>query len=166
MMMIRDNFSRKSWIYLLVKKEGAYKTFKFFLASTPTDGRVEMVRSDRGSEFRGRFADIRVDNKITREFTAVNSPRQNGSIEHAFSIVDNTQLAVRIKAEKSFREPKAPAPKSAWNETSSSAVDCLKRTATRSNLGYVSPEERYYGTSKASALRPFLQPGYFLRKRL
>ena len=94
MMMERDDYSRKSWIYLLVKKEDTHKAFKCFLADTSTDGRVEIVRSDEESEYRGRFADVCIDNKIKREYTAVNAPMQNGAIERAILIVDITQQAV------------------------------------------------------------------------
>ena len=98
-MMVSSDVSRKSWIYLLVKKEDTYKAFKCFLADSSTNGRVEIVWSDGGGDSRSPFADVCIDNKIKREYTAVYSPRQKGSIERALSIVDTTRQAVRIQAQ-------------------------------------------------------------------
>lgn len=96
-MIVRDYFSRKSWINLLVvKKEDAYKDFKCFSVDTYTEGPVETVRPDRRSDLCGRLDDVSID-EIKLEYTAVNSPRKNGSIERAISIVDDTQLAARIQ---------------------------------------------------------------------
>lgn len=100
-------------------------------------------------------------NKIKRDYIEVNSPRQKSSIDRALSIFDNTQLAVRIQAERRFREPKASTSKSLWSEETKYTIDCITCTATPSNPDYVSPDEKCHSTPGPLVLHPYLQPGYF-----
>ena len=50
-MLIRDDFSRYSWVYFLQHKSDTADAFETFLADTRTDGSVEIVHSDNGGEF-------------------------------------------------------------------------------------------------------------------
>lgn len=102
------------------------------MVDTSTVGRVEIVKSDGGFEFRGRYIDVCIDN-IKREYAAGDSPRRSGSIERAFSIVDGTRQDARIQAEKVFRDPKAFSFSSLWSEATRYAVDYVNRAATQSN---------------------------------
>lgn len=68
-----------------------------------------------------------------------------------------------MQAKQRYREPKAPTSKSLRSVGTKYAVDFINRTATRSNLHHVSPDERYYGTPKPPLLWPFLHVvGFFL----
>ena len=52
--LIRDDFTRMTWVYFLRKKSDATEAFKQFLADVRADGvpsTVEVVRSDGGGEF-------------------------------------------------------------------------------------------------------------------
>lgn len=162
--MLPDDFPRESWLNLLVKKEDGYKAVKCFSADTFNDVLVEIVTSEGGRDFRGYFTDACVGSKIKRAYTAVNLPPQNGYIECASSIVDRRQQGVRIQAEQLFRDPEAPPFPRVWSEATTCVVDCMKRTATRSNSDYLSPDETYTAHQSPSA-PSILQPGYYLQKR-
>ena len=53
-MIVRDDCTRRTWMYFLTHKSDAASTFRSFLASVRADGKpplVEIVRSDNGGEF-------------------------------------------------------------------------------------------------------------------
>ena len=61
-MIVKDDFTRRSWMYFLRSKSDAGSAFRSFLASVRFDGipsLVEIVRSDNGGEFfGGEFASV------------------------------------------------------------------------------------------------------------
>ena len=55
-MIIRDDFTRFSWICFLKEKKDAYKKFEEFLADIRGHGEVESIRSDNGGNLRGNIS--------------------------------------------------------------------------------------------------------------
>ena len=55
-MMVKDDFTRYSWVYFLERKSDAAEAFRKFLEDVRADGmpsEVEIIRSDNGGEFFG-----------------------------------------------------------------------------------------------------------------
>ena len=55
-MIVKDDFSRYSWVYFLERKSDAAEAFRKFLEDVRADGmpsEVEIIRSDNGGEFFG-----------------------------------------------------------------------------------------------------------------
>ena len=56
LMIVKDDFNRYSWVYLLERKSDAAEAFKKFLTDVRADGvpsEVDIVMSDNGGEFIG-----------------------------------------------------------------------------------------------------------------
>ena len=72
-MIVKDDFTRRAWMYFLRSKSDAGSAFRVFLASVRADGiasLVEIVTSDNGGEFSGgRFASVCNELLIKQEFT-------------------------------------------------------------------------------------------------
>ena len=77
-MIVKDDFTRRAWMYFLSNKSDAGSAFRSFLASVRADGipsLVDIVRSDNGGEFfGGEFASVCNELLIKQEFTPVFSP--------------------------------------------------------------------------------------------
>ncbi|CAB1113285.1 unnamed protein product [Ectocarpus sp. CCAP 1310/34] len=88
-MIVKDDFTRRTWIYFLKSKSDAASAFRSFLASVLADGipsLVEIVRSDNGGEVvRGEFASVCNELLIKQEFTPAYSPQYNGVAERGGS---------------------------------------------------------------------------------
>ena len=124
----------------LRNKLDAVDAFKEFLADTRTEGDVEVVRSDGGEEFRGRFSQVCVDNRIKQEFTTPYTPQCNGVAEGGLALIETCQQAARIEAAALY--PTGDLPKiDLWAEASSWACDAMNRTATSANPERKSPHE-------------------------
>ena len=57
-MIIKDDYSRRMWIYFLQRKSDAGNAFRNFLADVRADdfpSEVQVVRSDNGGKFSGEF---------------------------------------------------------------------------------------------------------------
>ena len=81
-MIVKDDFTRRAWMYFLRNKSDAGSAFRSFLASVRADGTpslVEIVRSDNGGEFfGGEFASVCNEILIKQEFTPAYSPQYYG----------------------------------------------------------------------------------------
>ena len=131
-MLVRDDFSRYSWVYFLQHKSDAVVAFETFLADTRTSGSVEIVRSDNGGESKGRFRELCIRNRITQEFTTPHCPRLNGVEERAIAVIEAMQKAVRLHASTRFRGTGAKLPiltESLCAEDTNWACDAINRTA-------------------------------------
>ena len=77
-MIVKDDFTRRAWMYFLRSKSDAGSAFQSLLASVRADGipsLVEIVRSDNGGEFfGGEFASVCNELLIKQEFTPAYSP--------------------------------------------------------------------------------------------
>ena len=74
-LILRDDFSRYTWVYFMRYKSDAVETFKQFLSDTRADGvpsQVVTVRSDGAVNFAGGSS------AIDRDALIKNSPRPTG----------------------------------------------------------------------------------------
>jgi gag-polypeptide of LTR copia-type/Integrase core domain/GAG-pre-integrase domain/Zinc knuckle len=78
-----DDYSRKSWVYLLSLKNDAVHKFREFvkIVERETDKKVKKLRSDNGGEFLGEFAEFCNELGIKQQFTSAYSPQSNGVAE-------------------------------------------------------------------------------------
>ena len=78
-MIVKDDFTRRAWMYFLINKSDAESAFRSFLASVRADGipsLVEIVKSDNGGEFfGGEFASVCNEILIKQQFTPAYSPQ-------------------------------------------------------------------------------------------
>ncbi|CAN0489046.1 unnamed protein product, partial [Laminaria digitata] len=85
-LIVRDDFSRHTWVHLMRHNSDAAELFEQFLADVRADdgvpSKVVVVRSDDGGEFRGgKFGDLCRSRGIKQEFTTADSPQFNGVAE-------------------------------------------------------------------------------------
>jgi transposase InsO family protein len=83
-MLLIDDFSRWSYVYMLKSKDQALDAFVKYKAEVEniTGNRINTLRSDRGGEFLSKlFQDVCEQAGIRRHLTAPYSPQQNGVVE-------------------------------------------------------------------------------------
>ncbi|KAK6777848.1 hypothetical protein RDI58_024566 [Solanum bulbocastanum] len=79
-----DDYTRKSWVYLLTEKSEALICFKHFKKLVEKEKRplIKCLRTDRGGEFTSNeFNDFCVENGIKRQLTAAYTRQQNNVAE-------------------------------------------------------------------------------------
>jgi transposase InsO family protein len=79
-----DDFSRKTWIYFLKKKDEVFKWFRSFkaLVENQTGKKIKILRTDNGTEYESNeFNDYCREAGIKRETTTPYTPEQNGVAE-------------------------------------------------------------------------------------
>lgn len=79
-----DEFSHKTWIYFLKKKNEAFKWFLSFktLVENQTGKKIKVLRTDNGTEYESNeFKDYCRETDIKRETTTTYAPEQNGVVE-------------------------------------------------------------------------------------
>ena len=119
-LIVRDDYSRMSWVYFLHHKSDAADAFERFLVDVRADGMpssVEIVRSDGGGEFEGRFADLCRTRGIKQEFTTADSPEYNGVAERALGLIDASARAAVVQAQELYPHVELPSTDSLWAET-------------------------------------------------
>ena len=78
-MIVKDDFTRYSWVYFLGRKSDAADAFRKFLADVRADGvpsEVERERSDNGAQFFGDFGDVCRQYCIKQELTKAKKKRR------------------------------------------------------------------------------------------
>jgi len=83
-MTFTDDFSRKTWIYFLKKKDEAFMWFCTFkaLVENMTGKKIKILRTDNGTEYESNeFKDFCREAGIKRETTTAYTPEQNGVAE-------------------------------------------------------------------------------------
>ena len=97
-LIVRDDFSRYTWVYFLRHKSDAAETLKQFLSDTRADGvpsQVVTVLSDGGGEFcGGKVGDVSRSRCIKQEF--------NGVAERALGLIETAAMAGRTQARELF----------------------------------------------------------------
>ncbi|GJQ94003.1 retrovirus-related pol polyprotein from transposon TNT 1-94 [Tanacetum coccineum] len=98
---IVDEFSRATWIYLLVQKSDACSVlvafFKF--VQTQFDKKVKIVRSDNALEFlKGSLGPYMTEQGIEHQTSCVDRPQQNGRVERKHRHVLEVARALRFHA--------------------------------------------------------------------
>ena len=168
MLLICDNFWRFTWTYFMRQKYDTVTLFEQFLADERVAGTlsaVEVVRSDKGGEFKGDFAKLCRRSNIRQEFTTADSAKFNGVVERRIAMIESAGgMAAQVQAESLFRGSKIPSGRKLWSARNYWACYALNRTATSANVGDKSPFEMRFGTVPQSPIH-FLKPGYVKTKR-
>jgi transposase InsO family protein len=79
-----DDYSRKSWVFLLATKSEAFFYFKQFKAMVEKETllHVKCLRTDRGGEFTSNdFNELCSQQGIKQQLTMVYTPQQNRVVE-------------------------------------------------------------------------------------
>ena len=72
-----DEFSRKTWIYFLKRKDEVFSKF-----TNHIENKIKTFRSDNGGEFTSdEFKELCRESGIKRELTTSYNPQQNGVAE-------------------------------------------------------------------------------------
>lgn len=108
---VKDDFSRRIWLYFLKEKNKARLALRKFLRDIKGAGAVEYVRSVNGKEFQGAFADLCLEKKTKHEYTAPNIPQQNVVAARVLAMTDTVQQAVRYHARERFSHDFVDLPK-------------------------------------------------------
>ena len=163
-MIVKDDFTRRAWMYFLKNKSDAGSAFRSFLASVRADGvpsLVEIVRSDNGGEFfGGEFASVCNELLIKQEFTPAYSPQYNGVAERGLGLIEEAAMAARIQAKVLFGHVQLPKTDKLWAEAMHWACEAMNHTACSANPDSKSPYEMWYGEPRPARPYPFLKPAY------
>jgi transposase InsO family protein len=109
--VIIDDYSRFTWVFVLQDKSKTQEVLKKFLkrAQNEFDAKVKRIRSDNGTEFKNTQVEDYLDEEgIKHEFLARYTPQQNGVaerknrtlIEMARTMLDKYKNSDRFWAEK------------------------------------------------------------------
>jgi transposase InsO family protein len=83
-MTLTDDYSRKTWTYVMSEKSSAFSIFKSFKALVENESghKIICLRTDRGGEFTSEiFNNFYSENGIKRQLTTAYTPQQNGVSE-------------------------------------------------------------------------------------
>ena len=109
-LIVRDDCTRFTRLYLLRHKSDAASAFESFLAEVRADGTpcaVMAVRSDNGREFfGGAFRELCRKRGIKQELTPADRPKYNVVAERALGPINDAAVAARIQATELY--PSAP----------------------------------------------------------
>lgn len=133
-----DDFSRKSWVYLLLQKSEALSCFKSFkkMVEKETGSFVKCLRTDRGGEFISLdFNNFCKENGIKQQLTTAFTPQQNGVAERKNRTVMNMVRA--LLSAKSI-------PKTFWPEAVNWTFYVLNRCPTLA-VKDITPQEAWSG---------------------
>ncbi|GAU44848.1 hypothetical protein TSUD_112220 [Trifolium subterraneum] len=134
-----DDFSRKTWIYLLVNKASAFDEFKKFktLVEKESNSQIMCLRTDRGREFTSNvFNEFCSIHGIKRQLTTAYTPQQNGVSERKNRTLLNMvrSMLAGINVPKTF-----------WPEALKWTTYVLNRSPTLS-VKDMTPEEAWSGS--------------------
>jgi transposase InsO family protein len=138
LLVLVDDFSRKTWIYFLADKSETFETFKIFKRFAEKEAKTAICgfRTDRGGEFTSNeFNKFCQDNGIRRQLTAAYTPQQNGVAKRRNRTIMN--MVRCLLSEKEM-------PKSLWPEVARWTAHVLNRSYTKAVKDMV-PEERWTG---------------------
>ncbi|GJU03312.1 putative ribonuclease H-like domain-containing protein [Tanacetum coccineum] len=82
--LVRDDYSRFSWVFFLATKDETSGILKSFITRVENliDQRVKVIRCDNGTEFKNKEMNQFCERKsIKREFSMARTPQQNGEAE-------------------------------------------------------------------------------------
>lgn len=168
-LVVRDDCTRWTRVYILRDKSDATSAFKMFLAEYRAEGTYSKmaVQSGTGREAFGTdFLELCRQHAIfiMQEPTPENSSENSVVADRALWMIQDAALAARIQATVLY--PGAPTYPCLWAEAVSWACDALNRTATTANPGGKSPYELWHGhPPPIGATQPFLRPAICRLKR-
>lgn len=165
-MLVRDDFTRKSWIYFLAIYCEAYIGLKDFLSDVARKGKVEVIHSNNGVEFKGRFPEMRRYNLILQVFSPPVRPDYNKIAERGIFMIDKAQMAAHLHAKELYLSENVPDCPCLWYATSLWPVDALYPAAARANFNMLSPDQMWSGKAPPIRLFPFLKSAFCHSERL
>lgn len=119
-----NDYSRKTWVYFLIKKSKAFTTFKTYKAIVEKETRafIRSLRTDRGGEFTSqKFTNFCNENGIHKQLTAAYTPQKHGVTERKNGTIMNMVRSMLIKKK---------IPKTFWPEVVNWTVNVLNRSPT------------------------------------
>jgi len=121
-----DDFSRKTWIYLLKSKDEVFHCFKIFkaFAERQSGKLIKMVRSDEGGEYKSNeFKRHCEEHGLQHNITCPYTPQHNGVVERMNrTIMDMARSMLKAKGMPNYF----------WVEAVTCAVYLINRSPTRS----------------------------------
>ncbi|KAM0832404.1 hypothetical protein ACQ4PT_064926 [Festuca glaucescens] len=124
-LVIVDDYSRYSWVFLLKSKDETYREFIIFAkkAQRMYESEIKAIRTDNGTEFKNyTMQDFVDDEGIKHEFSAPYTPQQNGVVERKNRTI--IEMARTMLSE--FNSPH-----NFWGEAISTAVHYSNRLFLR-----------------------------------
>jgi transposase InsO family protein len=83
-LVIIDNYSRYSWVFLLERKGKVFEHFRSLALRLNNEhpNYLKAIRSDNGTEFRnGSFNQFCLEHGVDQQFSTPHLPQQNGVME-------------------------------------------------------------------------------------
>ncbi|KAJ9554165.1 hypothetical protein OSB04_018210 [Centaurea solstitialis] len=133
-----DDFTRKTWIYLLSQKSEAFYAFKNFKIAVEKQAGASILclRTDRGGEFNSNeFSTFCKEHGISRQLTAAYTPQQNGIAERK-----NRTIMNMVRSMLNAKQM----PKEFWAEAANWCIHVLNRSPTAA-LEEKTPQEAWDG---------------------
>nr|GFA90438.1 hypothetical protein [Tanacetum cinerariifolium] len=137
-LLLIDDFSRWSWVYMLTGKYQAFDAFKRYkkMVEENSGYKVKTLRGDREGEFTSmEFTNFCKENGITRHLTAPYSPQQNG-------VMERRNRTVMEMARSLLKGRNVPG--EFWGEAVRHAVYLLNCLPSKS-FPNITPYEAWYG---------------------
>jgi hypothetical protein len=133
-----DDYSRKTWLYLLKSKDEVFIKFKEFksLIENLSERKIKILRSDNGGEYTSKeFVNFCKDVGIKRELTTPYNPQQNGMAERKNrTIMEAVKTMIHDQDLSMFL----------WEEATMTTVYVQNRLS-HSALGFRTPKEMFTG---------------------
>jgi hypothetical protein len=133
-----DDYSRKTWLYLLKSKDEVFNKFKEFKALIEKlfERKIKILRSDNGGEYTSKeFVNFCKDVGIKRELTTPYNPQQNSVAERK-----NRMIMEAVKTMIHDQD----LPMCLWAEATMTVVYVQNRLS-HSALGFKTSEEMFTG---------------------
>jgi hypothetical protein len=133
-----DDFSRKTWLYLLKQKSKSFDVFKRFksLVENESGQTIKILRFDRGGEYKlNEFIEFFYLHGIKRQFTAQYTPQQNGVAERKNQTI--MDMAQSMLKEKHLSNEY-------WGDAILFSIFILNRSPTKTMRNHV-PQEAWDG---------------------
>jgi hypothetical protein len=133
-----DDYSRKTWIYLLKSKDEVFNKFKEFkaLIENLSERNIKILRSDNGGEYTSKeFLSFCRDVGIKRELTTPYNPQQN-------SVAERKNIMIMEAVRTMIHDQDLPM--CLWVEATMAAVYVQNRLS-HSALGFKAPKEMFTG---------------------
>jgi hypothetical protein len=133
-----DDFTRKSWIYLVKARTELYEKFSEWQirVERQCNEKLQRIRCDNAREYQALARDLQQRNGVIVEFTTPYTPEQNGVAERL-----NRTLTTKIRAMLSD----SGVPIELWGEAAYTACYLYNRTARDYSDKHATPEEMWTG---------------------
>jgi hypothetical protein len=150
-----DDYSRKTWLYLLKTKDKVFNKFQEFKAEIEnlTNKKIKTLRTDNGGEYTSKeFVAFCKSTRIRRELTVPHNPQQNGVAERKNKSIEETVTTLLNDQGLSMF---------LWGETTMATIYVQNRSPHRI-LKDMTPEEAFSRKKpNVENLRIFGCPVYF-----